>query len=117
MKPFNLQQALLGARVITRTNITIDYLYVMRGSTELRVSIGGRYNIYNLDGTYPISPSLDLFLYDEPVELVTKHAWINIYESSNNIMCRHRTKALALQSLAVCGKYITTIPIEWEEEE
>lgn len=126
-KPFDLKEALAGAKVVTRAGREVTQLvlfhdvetvYPLKGVSEGM--------LFNWDGDgnfYKTTPGhyMDLFLGVEPV---TKEGWINLYKASQSLtnpegvttgVHVHESEDDA-KSVATLWRYLTTVKVTWEEE-
>jgi hypothetical protein len=127
-KPFDLKEALAGAKVVTRDGREVTELhhYVNITNTEyvLCGRIGTLFETWATNGEFSSDGSciLDLFLLDE-FEPEIKPGWYNLYLSSygNDIgICTfgrcYPTKQKAKEVNSRNSNYITTVYIEQEQQ-
>lgn len=119
-KPFNLEEALKGAKVVTRDGGEVkeltkfenlkDYPLVGVLDTELKTwTTEGKYSAYDLGQSY-----LDLFLAVEPIRI-----YKNVYRSIDGgieLGASHKTKEQAVKQGSDAKDYIKTIEITDEPE-
>lgn len=119
MKPFNLEQALAGAKVVTRWGAEVTQLHLFNASHSIFVLCGvinDKLLYFQKDGSYHDKSSqsdYDLFMYSEK-----KEYWINVYKLDNGTIhttgISFKTKAEARLNKEYTG-YLDTIKI-WEEQ-
>ena len=124
MKPFNLEQALAGAPVVTRNGLPIVELKYLQTTGNLAVvrKDDGMLISYFIPCSGKLSNTTD-YATDLFMAPAKKEGWINIY-TGNSTTHGHtvdytvfETKDLAQQAAGnrCIVTYIATIKIEWEE--
>lgn len=118
LKPFDLEAALNGAEVVTRSGKQVSelvYLKTIRNPNyKVIASIGGGLETYSEQGTYHSDVSSELDLFMKPQQL-TK--WVNIYEDSSGYFIgklMSSTKEAATGRIRELDKYVDTIQITFE---
>lgn len=120
LKPFNLEKALAGEKVVTRDGRNIVEIVklnkVMGACNIVGVTEGGIWYSYTSDGCYwtqwGVSDN-DLFM-----TTTKKQGWMNIYDShAYNVMAGGGNIYKTYQEAAEnsVGEIITTVMVEWEE--
>ncbi len=119
MKPFNLEQALAGAPVVTRNGLPIVELKYLATTSKLAV-VRKEYDEKLISYFIPCDRKLD-----ETIEYVTnlfmaptkKEGWVNLYACGEGDVvcsyCVHPSQQEAKDKAEV--GIIATIKIEWEE--
>jgi hypothetical protein len=111
-KPFNLEEALNGAKVVTRIGLEVSQLTKFEGSKEYQLAgvMDGKLQTWTEQGVYHAGESdEDLFLAVKP-----KRIWVNVYIFHDTLQIGGRTfntlKA-AKKSIGQNPNYIKTIEI------
>ncbi len=116
LKPFNLEKALAGEKVVTRdgrnvveivklnkTEVSRSVIAVIEGQTWYAYTVDGRY------GTQQYSP-FDLLMVS-----TKKQGWINIYDNNPTETGRRIFSTKQEAEDTAGSRLITTVMIEWEE--
>jgi hypothetical protein len=115
MKPFNLEAALAGAKVITGSKkpvTDIAYFPSISGSHKVYTVIYGHIATFTVTGRISDeNPNLLMDLFMAPV---IKEGWINIYKDEKPGECIYKTKEDAILASGWTGP-IDCVRIEWEE--
>lgn len=125
MKPFNLEEAIKGAKLITRYGIKVDEFHCFetlryKANYPLVAIINKVKQSYTAEGKYNYSgkeSEMDLFMAPEK-----KEYWVNLFRTregkvavGNNILWE--SKEQAVEARAGLQGHITDDPIKiWEEE-
>lgn len=115
LKPFDLEAALNGAGVVTRSGKQVSelvYLKTIRNSNyKVLASIDGELETYSDKGAYhgDISSEFDLFMKPQQV---TK--WVNIYKNSSGYHCGNHFYLTKEQALENGEGGVDTIQITFE---
>jgi hypothetical protein len=113
MKPFNLEEALAGAKVITGCGEpATDIAYFPSENSVYKVGavINGGVRFFTVDGHF--RDKKHDFICDLFMAPVKSEGWINIYKSRKLGYCVHKTEEEAQASSS--GR-IACVRIEWEE--
>ena len=124
MKPFNLQEALAGKPVVTRSGAPVIQITKFKARNEMDIAgvVDGNIKTFRSNGTFSYygESGLDLFMASEK-----KEGWVNVYNSRNsgwrnaqpNSPDRfgyiYDSKKMAEEYAG--GGLIATVRIEWEE--
>jgi hypothetical protein len=125
MKPFDLEKALAGEPVVTRTGMVVKELIRFKTLNDWSVFavVGNCVIQCNDNGQYSDCEhnSLDLFMAEKPK--VKKEGWVNVYSAGN---MKNEFPALLNGAYAYASKMIADmnqgsnriacVKIEWEEE-
>lgn len=124
MKPFDIEAAKAGAKVITRDGRDIRIIcFNMSGSAYPIVALvcnqDGDENLrtFRRDGVYYPGSVNNEDLFMAPVK---KEGWINLYKNTEvdrNFVAQtiYRTKEDAERNILLTLRHIATVHIEWEE--
>lgn len=122
MKPFNLEAALKGAKVVTRDGREVSEIYHFKTDSEgypVVAVVEGTRRSYTTDGKFAYCSKEGLDLFMAPIK---KEGWVNLYppyagdwggfivRTSNGV---YATKEEA--DNAAAGNRTDCIKIEWEE--
>lgn len=115
LKPFDLEAALAGAKVVTRDGRKASEIVVFRtADTQYPVStvIHGTIYSHSIDGLYFGRANSDLDLFIAPK---THYGWLNIYRNDKTQSCGmlHMSREEADDN--ECENRVACIRIEWEE--
>lgn len=121
MKPFNLEEALNGAKVVTRDGRVVTQLIKFNADEKetLYGVVSNEIASWKDDGRFSfVSPYndhiLDLFMYVEPIRV-----WVNVYVSDNGkilLSSPNETKQDALQTITKGEYYIYLKTIEINDQ-
>lgn len=121
MKPFNLEAALKGAKVVTSDGFVVTGFHVFEELDprwRLAGVISGKVWYWDLDGKVDITC---IRKYGDLSMAATKHeGWMNLYRPTSE-RCKmdagsvFGSKAEALRWINPPEHYVTTIRVEWEE--
>ena len=118
MKPFDLEKALAGEPVVTRSGVPVTEIYHFKTSRDrfpVRAVVNGGLSSYNTDGRWGIThTNNDLFM--APVK---KQEWVNIHKNDCcyfigfTVFDNERS---AVKAGSQNGNYIKSVLVsEWEE--
>lgn len=122
LKPFNLEAAKAGAKVVTRDGrlvriICTDYKNDNYPVVAL-LSDGGEESVatYTIDGINSIGCQMDCFdLFMAPTN---RRGWVNLRRISNGVCADYKvfpTKWDAETAGVTYDDYVATVPVDWEE--
>ena len=117
MKPFNLEQALAGAPVVTRNNCPIVELTYLQTTSNLAVvrKYDEKLISYFIPASGKLSSTID-YATDLFMAPIKKEGWINVYNVHSLDVTGKNIYPTEEAALANKGfDCIATIKIEWEE--
>ena len=98
MKPFNLEEALAGAKVITRDKYEVTQLMKFDCPMEIYPVVGvvaGRVKRWTTSGAYDKSAdyhSMDIFMYEDPIEVWEPTMELRLVDDTHEIV-RHKSSS------------------------
>ncbi len=118
LKPFNLEKALAGEKVVTRDGRNVVEIVklnkVMGACNIVGVTEEGKWYSYTSDGCHCTKGTV----YDNDLFMTTtkKQGWINIYKQVGNtyVATVYLSEEEALQNRCIIS-FVDTVMIEWEE--
>ena len=119
MKPFNLEEALSGKKIVTRAGYTARILATDIKGVPFNIAVAadtfnGTECIYTVNITGHVYTSndskSDLFM-----AKTTKEGWINIYKNGSTGSHVYPTEAVAIKASGTGFSYVATAKVEWEE--
>ena len=123
MKPFNLEEAIVGKAICTRNGEKVKFVAYVKEATDCRnvvALVGGQILTYLADGRYTLElyceSDLDLFMAP-----VMREGWVPMAELKGEVVLRHHrvfnSKEDAYESHQTKTPYdkIFTGKITWEE--
>ena len=123
MKPFNLEAALRGEKVVTREGYTVTQLVKLDGFLEIYPVVGvveGRVRRWTEDGMYDKSAdyhAFDLFMYEEPEEIWTPTNELRFEVRASIYSYKGATALRILQQKWISGTGDANEPfkVEWRD--
>lgn len=114
MKPFNLERALAGDKVVTRSGIEVVELYYINTMSKVVAVVNGSLEMYLEDGSYIKGQETRFDLFMSPKKIVIER-WANVYRNGSEII--YNTKEDADNGAS--GNRIACVKLtgEYESEE
>ena len=117
MKPFDLEKALAGARVVTRSGKEVTQLRKFETESEycLVAVVDGRIKSFTIQGVFNCGANAEYDLFMAPEK---REYWCNVYKYDNGnivVSLPYKTQKGAENGKINCAKIVATIKV-WEEE-